>query len=1429
MMSDDDKNKDYKETRRRADEFQPTFHSSNPRHGRRDLLKDVLPKNSTLAPISMSRTANFFAGNPGSSSPMGGGGGGGGTALYHMQRPYLPDIESPDRQQYPEDRLIANRYWRMFHKYDPIFGTAIDMYSEMVVSEYDIVVSDDSSEIKDTINYMCDTVNLFNTLKNIIKEYLVIGECIPSCFFSDELGIWTYVSIHNPDYIEVKDIPVVNNDPILYFIPDDNLITSLSDGTPESMELRRRLPSEFVSKVLTRQKIQLSPLNSTFIARKLHQYDNRGTSLASRMWRIFMVEDAVYNSTIATFRRHACFVAGTKVLTNVGIQNVEDMSVGDMVVSGDGRFKKVEAAWEESAEEITTIKVGGSETLECTPNHRFKVWARPRTCMCGCGKKLANNNSGTPRFFNMGHTLSNRRDSDTGRMNSNNSDWIIVSESLNIKILSSYDPIKILNAEDIRRGDYLMIPRKFDEYDIEINEKNKMMARLLGYYVAEGCKRQIKRKDDNKYGILWSFSKEEFDTWAEDLVQIGNSIGVNIRKNLTSPRQCGRDAVTRVYMDNMSDLWLAEWCINHGGLYSNNKYLSEEVIRWPLELKIELLKGMYRGDGHKSKDGEMVSYATTSKSLAYQVRIILSQLGIFGSISKSSKVDDNWSDIYMVVSTGINNRKMRELLYDEIIEYKGSRKSDTRVWMDADFMYVPVYDVVTRNEKRKVYNITVEGDHSYIANGLATLNSPLKVLKLGDPASGWIPAPGTETKLLEMLNRAELDPQCFVPETFVSRSDGSQVEIGELKIGDELINKNGDKCVVEILKEEETHDLIEIKIVGSPVIKCTPNHKWPIWGGPRTCSCGCGTRINRGNFVVDHGCNPKGYEYQDKVQDYPSRMNGVKIRFLEGFNPYQKLTANELRPGDYMMVPRKYEEKRPEDVTMNMARLLGYYAAEGHSIEIYTREDGSIRRGVEFSFSSGEDDALFVKDVSNILENVTGDFPEIYSGKSNNKQVRSRRNSTTDISIWLEKNAGKYARNKKLSEEVMRWPLDLKYEFIKGYFAGDGCSISNGDNKSRYVEVSSSSYDLINQVKLILAQLGTYASLSERRQSENTYAPGNIQYRLHIFGEWAIKLSSEIWGLDVCESVDSKQVNWWYDDEYVYVKIMSVKSVELDSPQKVINMTVSGDHSYVVSQFGTYNSWIIYHYGIQFEAWGTTDRAITISKEHDTIEKIKLLGLGLSKSFMSGEVSYASAKSGLQVFLRRLLSLRQFMESIWLYPKFFRPISEIHKWYKVTPSEVSHGYRIKRTADEMKQNNMIIMPEIRWKNKLDPKVDSETLNAYGQLEKFGIKLSKKTVSAAAGIDWREELNNSLTEFKEEEEAKDNTLGPALKKKFEEATGEGGSKPKPKPPGGAGSGALPPGAKGDASHPPGSSDKPTDKGPIDEKLDAPDTGMPGGVE
>lgn len=234
-----------------------------------------------------------------------GAGGSSGGSFSTPQTPYQPEFSSPDRQSYPVHRQLANIYWRMFYKLDPIVGTGIDMRSEMVWSNFTFTGEGVAGEIKDALDEMVEQTKLRAVLPFLTREFEVLGEVCPHLFYDDNQGIWTHIAIHNPDQLEVIWAPFLKMEPLIEFKPDDRLRQVVTSANPMLRAWRDSMPDEIKMALTSGRNIPLSPLNATFIPRRLHPYDVRGTSIMSRMWRLFMYEDSIYNASIAVARRAA--------------------------------------------------------------------------------------------------------------------------------------------------------------------------------------------------------------------------------------------------------------------------------------------------------------------------------------------------------------------------------------------------------------------------------------------------------------------------------------------------------------------------------------------------------------------------------------------------------------------------------------------------------------------------------------------------------------------------------------------------------------------------------------------------------------------------------------------------------------------------------------------------------------------------------------------------------------------------------------------------------------------------------------------------------------------------------------------------------------------------------------------------------------------
>ena len=83
-----------------------------------------------------------------------------------------------------------------------------------------------------------------------------------------------------------------------------------------------------------------------------------------------------------------CFKAGTKVITSEGLKNIEDVKIGDMVLSADDKYHRVNNTMvRDYSGDIYHIKSKSLyDDIYCTPNHKFLTqngWVRADRLMIG--------------------------------------------------------------------------------------------------------------------------------------------------------------------------------------------------------------------------------------------------------------------------------------------------------------------------------------------------------------------------------------------------------------------------------------------------------------------------------------------------------------------------------------------------------------------------------------------------------------------------------------------------------------------------------------------------------------------------------------------------------------------------------------------------------------------------------------------------------------------------------------------------------------------------------------------------------------------------------------------------------------------------------------------------------------------------------------
>jgi len=210
---------------------------------------------------------------------------------------------------------------------------------------------------------------------------------------------------------------------------------------------------------------------------------------------------------------------------------------------------------------------------------------------------------------------------------------------------------------------------------------------LFGWYVAEGFASLLPNKSK-----FISFSGHEKERHIlEKISKIINDIGV---KTTIYTQKNSKGIEMRAYSGELA-YWFREW-FGHGAA---NKKLPQEILNLPKEQALMFLKGYTDGDGYYRKNN--VEWTSASQILCYQICLISIRAGYIPTMRKILNKNGNY------YWTGGYNKNT-----------KITRLND----QNEDYIHRPIRNVKTEYKKIKVYDLTVEDDHSF-TTGFCTVHN----------------------------------------------------------------------------------------------------------------------------------------------------------------------------------------------------------------------------------------------------------------------------------------------------------------------------------------------------------------------------------------------------------------------------------------------------------------------------------------------------------------------------------------------------------------------------------------------------------------------------------------------------------------------------------------------------------------------------------
>jgi len=234
-------------------------------------------------------------------------------------------------------------------------------------------------------------------------------------------------------------------------------------------------------------------------------------------------------------------------------------------------------------------------------------------------------------------------------------------------------------------------------------ELNGEIARFVGLFIAEGCA--------GSDGVVqFAFHKKE--TVLHDHVRAVFKYVFGLDSSLSMSKcddGCCVKACSSLLSESFNKLF---------GVYSANKHIPNNWMSMDISLCRSLLRGLFEGNGHYTS--ETVSYGTISLTLAIQIQELLLRCGIVSGLS--SRILPAGNTAYHIE---VHDRDLfgKQILCDESVEWKSSNVSKWQpdgVWLQLN----PPESVPYTGP---VYNLEVEEDESYVADGIAVHNCAFKI------------------------------------------------------------------------------------------------------------------------------------------------------------------------------------------------------------------------------------------------------------------------------------------------------------------------------------------------------------------------------------------------------------------------------------------------------------------------------------------------------------------------------------------------------------------------------------------------------------------------------------------------------------------------------------------------------------------------------
>lgn len=403
-----------------------------------------------------------------------------------------------------------------------------------------------------------------------------------------------------------------------------------------------------------------------------------------------------------------CHTASSKVLTDAGERAISEIQPGDRVYTHTGKLQRVTNTQVSSHNgELLKIHVGGGVT-EVTPEHPYLV-AKSQQDPVTRRKSLV----GKPEWIKAGAIQPG--------------DLLLVPKNTYVNVgtcieidLSKYMP----NAKVSSDGTLVAPEAHRVSWIRRVLPLNEPIAFALGLYVAEG--------NSTEKAVYFTLNAKE-PALVDAVRALADALHMYVRVYKAKDSTNNVCLHSRVLADAFASLF---------GERGTKKHVPQEILNAPREIQQAFISGVIAGDGSVPafKTGAVsVTVSSVSERLISDLRTLLLMQGVYSQeYTYATSVSGFRSDRpqHRLDVNGTQAAKVASWLYGrkgDLLRARtdAAKQLKSHVLEDEEYFYVPVRSIDRVTFIGDVYNLEVEGEHTYQVRRFATHNCAVYLI---DPA-----------------------------------------------------------------------------------------------------------------------------------------------------------------------------------------------------------------------------------------------------------------------------------------------------------------------------------------------------------------------------------------------------------------------------------------------------------------------------------------------------------------------------------------------------------------------------------------------------------------------------------------------------------------------------------------------------------------------